>query len=438
MHMKFYIYTFGCQMSEHDSEYMAAVLLEKGYSSTEEESQADIVLVNTCCVREKVEHKIFTKLGRLVKLKKKNRELIIGVTGCYAQLAGEVIKRRMPLVDFVLGTQEIRRLPVVIDRLRSLRQGWDKMPEEGKQLRGFPCGFRRRSPVQAMVTIIEGCNNFCAYCIVPFARGKERSRAAEEIEREVKEAAAKGYIEVLLLGQNVNSYFDPSNNSISFADLLIKIHQVEGIERIRFITSHPKDFSYRLVETIRDYHKICNHVHLPVQSGSTRILKLMNRKYSRDEYMEKIEWLKREVPEIGISTDIIVGFPEETEDDFQQTIRLVKEVKFDGIYSFKYSPRPLTKANQYPDTVPEEVKGRRLMELQGLQKRIQLRKNQSLVGRVVEILVDNVSKKDPLALCGRTSSNRIVNFKGGAELMGKFLRVKIIRAGPNSLFGERV
>jgi len=436
--MKFYIYTFGCQMSEHDSEYMGAVLLEKGYSSTEEESQADIILVNTCCVREKVEHKIFTKLGRLVKLKKKNRELIIGVTGCYAQLAGEVIKRRMPQVDFVLGTQRIRRLPEVIDRLRSLRKGWDKMPEEGKQLRGFPCGFRRRSPVQAMVTIMEGCNNFCAYCIVPFARGRERSRADEEILREIEEAAAKGYKEVLLLGQNVNSYFDPSNNGTSFVNLLIKVHQVEGIERIRFITSHPKDFSYRLVETIRDYHKICNHVHLPVQSGSTRILKLMNRKYSRDEYMEKIEWLKREVPEIGISTDIIVGFPEETEDDFQQTMRLVEEVEFDGIYSFKYSPRPLTRAYQYPDTVPKEIKGRRLMELQGLQKEIQLTKNQSLVERVVEILVDNVSKKDPHALCGRTSNNRIVNFKGGPELMGKFLRVKIIRAGPNSLFGERV
>ena len=436
--MKFYIYTFGCQMNEHDSEYMGAVLLEKGYSPVEEESQADIILVNTCCVREKVEHKIFTKLGRLVKLKRRNRELIIGVTGCFAQLAGEVIKRRMPQVDFVLGVQEISRLPAVIDSLCSLRKGWDKMPEEGKQLGSFPCGFRRRSPVQAMVTIMEGCNNFCSYCIVPFVRGKERSRAAEEILREVKETAADGYKEVLLLGQNVNSYFDASNNGTSFVDLLIKVHQIDGIDRIRFVTSHPRDFSYGLVETIRDYPKICKHVHLPVQSGSTRILKLMNRKYSQDEYMEKIQWLKREVPEIGLSTDVIVGFPQETEDDFQQTMRLVQEVEFDGMYSFKYSPRPLTKACQYADSVPEEVKGRRLMQLQGLQKRIQLRKNQSLVGKVVEILVDGVSKKDPHALCGRTSSNKIVNFTGAPELMGKFLRVKIIRAGPNSLFGERV
>ncbi|MFB0519469.1 MAG: tRNA (N6-isopentenyl adenosine(37)-C2)-methylthiotransferase MiaB [Acidobacteriota bacterium] len=436
--MKFYIYTFGCQMSEHDSEYMGAVLLEKGYSSTEVESAADIILVNTCCVREKVEHKIFTKLGRLAKLKRQNRELIIGVTGCYAQLAKEEIKRRMPQVDFVLGTQAIRRLPEVINNLLSPRKRKDAMPKKDKQLEGFPCGFHRRSPVQAMVTIMEGCNNFCSYCVVPFARGRERSRAAEEILKEIEQAAAEGHKEVLLLGQNVNSYCDPSNNSISFADLLIKIHQTEGIERIRFVTSHPKDFSYRLVEVIRDYSKICNHVHLPVQSGSTRILKLMNRKYSRDEYMEKIEWLKREIPEISISTDIIVGFSEESEDDFQQTIRLVKEVEFDGIYSFKYSPRPLTRAYQYPDTVPEEVKGRRLTELQALQKQIQLTKNQSLVGKVVEILVDNVSKKDSHALCGRTSNNRIVNFKGGPELIGKFLRVKIIRAGPNSLFGERV
>lgn len=438
MLMKFYIYTFGCQMSEHDSEHMSAVLLEKGYCSVEEESAADIILVNTCCVREKVEHKIFTKLGRLAKLKKKNRELIIGVTGCYAQLAKEEIKRRMPKVDFVLGTQEMHRLPEVVDRLCSPRKKWDAMPKKDKQLEGFPCGFHRRSPVQAMVTIMEGCNNFCAYCVVPFARGRERSRAAEEILKEIEQASAEGHKEVLLLGQNVNSYCDTSNNSINFADLLIKIHQIEGIDRIRFVTSHPKDFSYRLVEVIRDYPKICNHVHLPVQSGSTRILKLMNRKYSRDEYMEKIVWLKRDVPGIGISTDIIVGFPEETEDDFQQTMKLVKEVEFDGIYSFKYSPRPLTRAYQYPDSVPEEVKGRRLMELQALQKRIQLRKNQSMVGKVVEILVDNVSKKDPHALCGRTSSNRIVNFKGGSEFMGKFLRVKIIRAGPNSVFGERV
>ena len=438
MLMKYYIYTFGCQMNEHDSEHMGAVLLEKGYSPAEEESQADIILVNTCCVREKVEHKIFTKLGRLVKLKRRNRELIIGVTGCFAQLAGEAIKRRMPQVDLVLGVQEISRLPALIDSHRSVRKGWDKMPEAVKQLESFPCGFRRRSPVQAMVTIMEGCNNFCSYCIVPFVRGTERSRAAEEILSEVKEAAADGYKEVLLLGQNVNSYFDPSNNGTSFVELLIKVHQIDGMERIRFVTSHPKDFSYRLVETIRDYPKICKHVHLPVQSGSTKILKLMNRKYSRDEYMEKIQWLKREVPEIGISTDIIVGFPQETEDDFQQTMRLVEEVEFDGMYSFKYSPRPLTRACQYEDSVPEEVKGRRLMELQELQKRIQLSKNQSLVGKVVEILVDGVSKKDPHALCGRTSSNKIVNFTGAPELMGKFLRVKIIRAGPNSLFGERV
>ncbi len=425
-------------MSEHDSEYMGAVLLQKGYLSTEEESQADIILVNTCCVREKVEHKIFTKLGRLTKLKRQNKKLIIGVTGCYAQLAKEEIKRRMPQVDFVLGAQEIRRLPKVMGSLRSPQKRQDKMPDESRQVEGFPCGFRRRSSIQAMVTIMEGCNNFCAYCIVPFARGRERSRASEEILREIKEAAAEAYKEVLLLGQNVNSYCDPSNNSISFADLLIKVHQIEGIERIRYVTSHPKDFSFRLVETIRDYPKICRHVHLPVQSGSTRILKLMNRKYSRDEYMEKIEWLKREIPEIGISTDIIVGFPEEIEDDFKQTMSLLEEVEFDGIYSFKYSPRPLTKAYQYPDTVSEEVKGSRLMELQALQKRIQLAKNQSLVGRVVEILVDSVSKKDPHALCGRTSSNRIVNFKGSPDLMGKFLRVKIIRSGPNSLFGERV
>jgi len=436
--MKFYIYTFGCQMNEHDSEYMASVLLEKGYSPAEKESQADIILVNTCCVREKVEHKIFTKLGRLLKLKKKNKGLIIGVTGCFAQLAGEEIKRRMPQLDFVLGTQQINRLPAVIDSLHSLLKEWDKMLKGDKQIKSFPCRFHRRSPVQAMVTIMEGCNNFCSYCIVPFVRGRERSRAAEEILREVKEAAVKGYKEVLLLGQNVNSYFDPSNNGTSFVNLLIKVHQIDGIERIRFVTSHPKDFAYKLVETVRDYPKICKHVHLPVQSGSNKILKLMGRKYSREEYLEKIEWLKREVPDIGISADIIVGFPDETENDFQQTIKLVEEVEYDGIYSFKYSPRPLTKACQYPDSVPEEVKGRRLMELQELQKRIQFRKNQSLVGKVFEILADGVSKKDPHALCGRSSNNKIVNFRGGPELMGKLLQVKIIRAGPNSLFGEKV
>jgi len=434
---RYLIITFGCQMNVHDSEVLGGILSSIGFRPASSEEEADIILLNTCSVRKKAVDKVFTKLGRLAKLKRKKPSLILGVVGCTAQQLGEKIIKRAPYVDLVLGTEREFGIADLIPRV-----------EQGEKvvditMAGFspepPTGcVRRGSDFQAYVTVSRGCNNFCSYCIVPYVRGRERSRPAKSILKEVRELAEKGYKEVTLLGQNVNSYRDPDDARIDFVRLLHLVHDVPGISWIRFITSHPKDFTRDLAKTMKELPKVCSYLHLPIQSGSSRILALMNRGYTKEEYLEKIGWVKEEVPGVTLSSDMIVGFPGETDEDFKETMDVVEKVRFDVVFSFKYSPRPFTKAAELPDSVPNEVKTARLIALQRRQREIQIERNKELVGKELTVLVDGVSKRDEKAVSGRTEGNKVVNFKGGRELIGEFVRVKIIRAGPNSLYGERL
>jgi tRNA-2-methylthio-N6-dimethylallyladenosine synthase len=476
----FYLETFGCQMNDHDSEKVAGVLLARGYRQVDGPEAAKVILYNTCSIREKAAQKVFSRLGELRPAvneegkpnaetqrtqsseEKRNpraqagvpvpregnhpsqRKIvnagggkIIGVLGCVAQQEGEEIFERAPWVSLVCGSASYRKLPQLIAELEAGNRrvtGLDTDTDET-----FETEITRRdNPWRAYLTIIEGCDKACSYCVVPFTRGPERSRASASILEEVRRLADAGYSEVQLLGQTVNSYADPSARKMRFSELLAAVAEVRGIRRVRFTTSHPRDFGKDIVEAIEAHPNICDHVHLPVQSGSTAVLQAMARTYSREEYLEKIALMKAARRPISITTDVIVGFPGETEKDFEKTLTLLDEVQYDSVFAFKYSPRPNTPSLRMADAIPEEEKGRRLAVLMDRQREIQREQNEKLVGETFEVLVDGKSRRDN-QWSGHTSSNRVVNFTSPEqELLGDYVQVRVISAMPNSLVGEMV
>ncbi len=431
------IETFGCQMNVHDSERLAGLLRQAGYRPAPSVDGADLVVVNTCSVRERASEKLFARLDRYRNAGADERP-IIAVTGCVAQQEGNQLLDRAPMIDVVIGTQALAQLPSAIKAARRTRMPQvDIHPYDDVS---FPLGVAVRSdPVKAFVTIIEGCNDFCAFCVVPYTRGHERMRPSAEIVAEVEEAASSGRREVHLLGQIVNHYQAPDRPDCDFARLLELVHEVEGIDRIRFASPHPRHVTRRMIEALRDLPKVCKHLHLPVQSGSTRILGLMRRRHTRERYIELIDEVRSAVPEIAFSTDIIVGFPGETVNDFEQTLSLAESVRFHGMFSFKYSERPNTLARRrMPDTVPETEKGRRLTILQQMQQDIQRSLHDSMLGSRMTVLADGPSRRRerPNEYTGRTSGNTAVNFEARRDCLGEFLDVEVRRAGANSVWGE--
>lgn len=424
--MKYHILTWGCQMNEHDSEVLSGMLEEMNYTRTEKLNEADIIILNTCCVRENAEIKVFGRIGQLKHLKHKNPNLIIAVCGCMTQQKGvaEKIAKNFPYVDLVFGTYNLDNFPELLQKaVQSKTTFIEVLEKEEKIIENLPVS--RADNLKAWVTIIYGCNNFCSYCIVPYVRGRERSRLPKEIIKEVERLAEKGYKEITLLGQNVNSYGKDLKTEIDFSGLLKELNKINGIERIRFMTSHPKDFSDSLIFTIKECKKICEHIHLPVQAGSNKVLKMMNRHYTKERYIELVEKIRSEIPECSITTDIIVGFPGETEEDFQETLGLVEKVEFDSAFTFVYSKRTGTPAATMPCQVDERIKKNRLERLMDLQNRISKQKNQLLKGKTVEVLVEGYDKSKKGKLFGRTRTNKLVHFDGSKELIGRLVNVKI-------------
>ncbi|MDI6845665.1 MAG: tRNA (N6-isopentenyl adenosine(37)-C2)-methylthiotransferase MiaB [Candidatus Saccharicenans sp.] len=427
----FYIHTFGCQMNVNDSEHLASLLLAEGASPASRLEESDFILINTCAVREKSVEKLFSYLGRLKEYKEKRKAVIVCL-GCVAQLYRQELLKKFPYLDLVVGPHQYAAVPSLLKNLAEERKiltawkrGWTDLPILPES---------RESRVSAYVTIMEGCNNFCSFCVVPFVRGREKYRPLRSILDEVRALADRGYLEIHLLGQNVNSYRDPESGT-RLPELLEKVSSIPGIEWVRFLTSHPKDFGPELVEAMASIPKVCHQLHLPLQSGSDRILALMNRKYTREEYLEKIESLKSRMPDISLSTDIIVGFPTETEDDFQQTIEMVEKIKFTSIFSFRYSPRPRTAASRLKDDVPEEVKIDRLIRLQSRQKEIQLELHRQLVGQKMNVLCSGPSKKGNLH-AGRNEAYQVINFYSPVDVSNRLVTVRITGYGPYSLQGE--
>jgi len=433
---KYLIETFGCQMNVHDSERMAGLLEQAGFESTEDAADADVVVVNTCSVRERAEGQLYTRLGELRELAAAlGTEQTVVVAGCVAQQEGEAIFKRSPgIVDVVVGTQAIRRLPMLVEESRA-GSVIDLNPYDDVS---WPLGVTRRSdPVKAYVTIIEGCNEFCSFCVVPYTRGNERMRSKADIVAEVREAAATGRKEVQLLGQIVNHYAAPDDPGCGFAGLLEAVHEVEGIERIRFASPHPRHVDERFLETVARLPKVCRHLHLPVQSGSTRVLAAMRRRYTRDEYLGLVDRIRRDLPEFALSTDMIVGFPGETDADFEETLSLTRAARYHSMFSFKYSARPNTLADKrLADDVADEVKTERIVALQALQRGVQSELNERMVGRVFDVLVDAASRRRETELSGRTSGNVVVNLPGPGAWIGRTVPVRIERAGPHSVWGR--
>ncbi len=447
-----YIHTIGCQMNVYDSERIAAGLKSVGYTPTHSPDNADMIVLNTCAIREKAEQKVFSFLGRLLNLKRKNPDLIIGVGGCVAQQEGKKILSRVPFVDVIFGTNAIDRLPSIVEKIESKKQKKiidiefsdiidEIVPAEQMEQSVKPSRF---------VTIMQGCDNFCAYCVVPHVRGREKSRDPEKIAGEIEKLVESGVREVTLLGQNVNSY-GKKEGLCSFAELLSKINGIDGLSRIRFTTSHPKDLPRELIDAFGSLEKLCGHIHLPVQSGSNHVLKKMNRKYTRELYLEKIEELRKVSPDIAITSDFIVGFPGETPEDFEETISLIQSVKYDGLFAFKYSDRPNAPARNFSEKIPEDVKKARLKILLDMQDGITVEKNLSLVGSVRQILVDGHSKRERgngpgpdgrEQWTGRTTTNKIVNFHkpdgvfSGTIVPGGLIDVQIEKAYTHSVWGR--
>jgi len=438
MQKRVYIETYGCQMNEHDSERMLRLLEESHYLETKEPKEANLILINTCSVREKPEHKVYSALGRFKSLKEQNGT-IIGVAGCVAQQEGERLLDRVPYLDLVIGTHAIPSIPQLLRRAevageRVCEIGFD---EKGGYLK-TPLPQKPLTKVKSYVTIMQGCDRFCSFCVVPYVRGSERSRPSSEIIEEVRQLAQMGVKEVCLLGQNVNGYGKGIEGEVKFPELLRRINEIDGLERIRFTTSHPADLSEELIQAFSRLGKLCEHMHLPFQSGSDRILKRMNRGYSKQSYLEKVDRLKKVCPTIAITADVIVGFPGEEEEDFQETLDLMKRVQFDDLFSFKYSPRKGTRAAQLQVQVEPKIRQERLFLLQAMQKEITLQKNQTLEGSVEEVLAEGPSKQSDQDVTGRTRSNKIVNFEGDLDLVGKLVPVKIVKAYAHSLRGEKV
>jgi tRNA-2-methylthio-N6-dimethylallyladenosine synthase len=433
----FYIETFGCQMNEHDSEKVAGVLLRRGYRQVASPDEARLIFYNTCSIREKAAQKVFSRLGEFNPKNNFGRDSgkVIGVLGCLAQQEGEQIFERAPWVSLVCGSASYRKLPLLLARLEEGEHRVTGLETDTDET--FETELTRRDhPFRAYLTIIEGCDKACSYCVVPYTRGPERSRASDSIVGEVRELADVGYTEIQLLGQTVNSYRDPSNRHLSFAELLLAVAEIPGIHRVRFMTSHPRDLGGDVVAAIDASPALCDHIHLPVQAGSTRVLRAMERTYTREEYLEKISLIRAARKPISITTDFIVGFPGETEGEFEETLSLLETARFDGAFSFQYSPRPHTPAAVMADPVPENEKLRRLQALQERQRAIQLQRNQALVGQVFEVLVEGASRRET-QWTGRTSSNRVLNFTSSRpELLGEYVCVRVTGAGPNSLTGE--
>jgi len=434
---KFYIETFGCQMNVHDSEKVIGTLMDKGYGQVETPEEADLVLYNTCSIRDKAEQKVF---HRLQEFKRNNKGKTFGVLGCVAQQEGERIFEKAPYVSLVCGSASYNQLPQLLVQLETGNRRVTGLSLDTEDTFETPM-TRRDNPHRAYITIIEGCDKACAYCVVPYTRGPERSRTSEGVLREARELAELGYSEIQLLGQNVNSYRDPSPAGLTFAQLLDAVGRVDGIRRVRFTTSHPRDFGKDIIDAMDENPNLCNQVHLPVQSGSNHVLAAMQRLYTREDYMRRIEWMKNSKRNIAISTDIIVGFPGEAERDFEQTLALLDEVEYDSIFSFKYSPRPNTPALGLEDHIPEGEKGRRLTILQEKQRGIQLRRNADYIGTVEEVMVEGFNKATGQWI-GRTAQHKTLNFTTAQPveqaLTGSYLSVRVLRAGPNSLVGEAV
>jgi tRNA-2-methylthio-N6-dimethylallyladenosine synthase len=433
----FYLETFGCQMNVHDSEKVIGTLMSEGYRQVSTVEEAGLILYNTCSIRDKAEQKVFHRLADYKKLQKQGKKF--GVLGCVAQQEGDKIFERAPHVSMVCGSASYRNLPAMLVQIEAGKQRITGLDDRETD-ECFETEFTARTnPHRGYITIIEGCDKFCAYCVVPFTRGKERSRTSDSVLSEARQMADLGYSEVQLLGQNVNSYKDPAGKK-SFAELLAAVGEIPGIRRVRFTTSHPRDFGRDIVEAIESIATLCNHVHLPVQSGSTRVLDAMQRLYTRDQYMERITWMKAARREISITSDIIVGFPGETEDDFQETLSLLDEVEYDSIFGFKYSPRPNTPSLKLEDAIPEEEKARRLTVLQERQREIQKRRNQRHLGQVVEVMVEGKNEARGQWI-GRTSQNKTMNFttpEGLVPNVGNYVSIKATVCLPNSLAGEMV
>ena len=435
----FYIETFGCQMNAHDSEKVIGTLIGEGYAQAESTDDAALVVYNTCSIRDKAEQKVFSRLQTFKRHAQRGQKF--AVIGCVAQQEGDRIFEKAPHVSLVAGSASYTKLPELIARMEAGDRRVTGLSLDTDEAFDTPL-TRRDNPHRAYITIIEGCDKSCAYCVVPFTRGPERSRTSDSVIAEARQLAAAGYTEIQLLGQNVNSYRYPSAAGWDFAKLLARVGEIPGIRRVRFTTSHPRDFIKPIVDAIDENPNLCNQVHLPVQSGSSRVLALMDRQYTRDDYMRRIDWMKATRREIALSTDIIVGFPGETEQDFQATLDLVDQIEYDSMFTFKYSPRPNTAALTMADPVPEEEKTRRIMIVQEKQRAIQIRRNALKIGRLEEVHVEG--RNTALGQwIGRTAQNQTLNFThalvpaiGGENLTGRYLPVTVTRSGPNSLVGE--
>lgn len=436
MEKKYYIQTFGCQMNVRDSEQIAALLESAGYEATGQAQKADLIILNTCSIREKAAQKVYSQLGRFKDYKLQNPDLIIGIGGCLAQQWGEKFFKKAPCLDVVFGTHNIQNLPELI---KNAQKSSRRIADTAFCVEGRLGGNRSLSVIgqaSAYVTIMQGCNNFCAYCVVPYLRGPEESRELGDIVKEVENLAEQGVKEITLLGQNVNSYGQTLRIKADFALLLRAIATVGGIERIRFTTSHPKDLSPELIRCFEEVDSLCEHIHLPVQSGSDKVLRDMNRRYTKEDYLKKVAALRASCPGISITSDVIVGFPGETDTDFEETIDLLDKIRFDNLFSFKYSEREGTAAAKFDKKVSERIKSARLKSLQLLQEQHTLDKNREMLGKVWDVLVENRSKGSADEVMGRTRTNKIVNFAGGSELVGKTLPVFITHAYQHSLHGE--
>jgi tRNA-2-methylthio-N6-dimethylallyladenosine synthase len=439
--MKYFIETYGCQMNVHDSERMAGLLESSGYERAEEDLDADLIVINTCSVREKAEEKLYTRLGDIKGMARLyGHAPMVVVAGCVAQQEGQRLLERSNLIDVVVGTQRVKMLPMLVSEARERAAAAPPLIDISTPYEepSFALGLTRRAdPVKAYVTIIEGCNDYCTYCVVPYTRGHERMRPKAEILAEVREAVDSGRQEIQLLGQIVNHYLAPDDPSCDFPALLEAVNAVSGVRRIRFASPHPRHASERLIAAVRDLPAVCKHMHLPVQSGSTAVLERMRRRHTRAQYLELVARIREAIPNIQVSTDMIVGFPGETEAEYEETLSLTETVRFHSMFSFKYSERPNTLASKrLADDVPEEVKTRRIIGLQQLQRRVQCELYEGVVGDTVDVLVDSVSRRRAWELSGRTSGNTVVNFAGDARLVGQLVPVTIRRAGAHSLWGE--
>jgi tRNA-2-methylthio-N6-dimethylallyladenosine synthase len=435
MRKTFYLETFGCQMNAHDSEKVVGTLQREGYTQVAEEIEADLILYNTCSIRDKAEQKVFNRLNDYKKLQAQGKRF--GVLGCVAQQEGQRIFERAPYVSLVAGSASYRNLPEMLHRLEAGEKRVTGLDDRQTD-ETFDTEFTARSnPHRGYITIIEGCDKFCAYCVVPYTRGKERSRTSASVLAEAQRIAGLGYTEIQLLGQNVNSFRDPSGKR-NFAELLVAVSEVNGIRRVRFTTSHPRDFTKDIVDVIEQHPKLCNHIHLPVQSGSTDVLRAMQREYTREWYLERIQWTKETNRDISLTTDIIVGFPGETDRDFEETITLLDTVGYDGVYGFKYSPRPNTPAIHMHDSIADEVKVQRLAILNDRQREIQRTNYQRHLDQVEEVMVEghNTTRGQ---IVGRSSQNKTVNFTcDHTPAIGSYVDVRVPKIFPNSLVGEAV